>query len=285
MNTCTPWTTAETKTLRRVYPIGGSAACAPLIPRHNASAIQRRASELKVSAPVPDAIRPACEVSDDAKATILAAVRRGLRSGDYVRLSVETGVPSWTVKKLAKRLAAEHDLPFPKFGARPWEDPAELRLLEDSSHMSADEIVRVLAAAGFVRTRTAVRNRLNILGLARDIDDHMTAKELSRRLGFDSGMIRRDIEAGRLHAIPRPGVLRPELRRGNKRWWWISDRAVHQWLLAEKKRLAFALHRAPPEWRLWLADLLGDMPTVDDAKRAVNGVDTGGVPAHWMEAA
>ena len=280
-----PWTTAERKILRRVYPIGGSAACVPLIPRHGVKAIQRQAAEMQVRAPVPTTSKPANVVPDAARDTILQAVRSGLRSGDYVRLSEMTGVPPWTVKKFALRLAKQHGLEAPQCGARPWTDAIELEVLTAASHMPLDDIVRALAARGYMRSRTAVRNRLRILGVTRDVSDHMSAKELAHRLGFDDGLIRRDIAAGRLHAVPRPGVLRPEMRRGPTRWWWISDRSVQQWLLADTRRLTKALRQTPPEWRLWLDDLLGKLPSVEQARKAVNGMDTAGVPAHWMVAA
>ena len=276
-----PWTTAELRLLRQHYPPGGSAACVQVLPGRSVGAIQRRARRDGLLAPRLGLAKGRKWVLNSAQLAVISrAARRGIRYGDFARLASRLGLPPWVVKTALRKLCGEHV----KAGRRPWSAAAD-RLLIERADWPLQRLAARLAAIGEPRTRYAIHQRSRKIGAARDEAEACTAYELSRRLGLPVDTASRWILAGRLQAKRRITPRTRADRSDKPGHWAIADDAVRDLMRAEPDLLARLLPGMPPAGRLWLADLLGELPSAEAMKQAASGRATHGVPAHWVEAA
>jgi len=274
------WTTAELRLLRQHYPLGGGAACVPLIPRHTPGAIQRRARVIDLRAPRRGLSRGRKRVLNTTQTVaLIKALRRGLKYGDIARLSRRLGMPPWAIKHALSRLAGE----TVTTGDRHWSAAAD-RLLIERADWPIERLAARLTAVGEPHSLYAIERRSRKLGAARDEAETCTASDLSRRLGLPVDTVSRWIRAGRLQAQRRV-TYRPRARSDKPGNWAIRGEAVRDLMRAEPGLLAQLLPSMSPAGRLWLADLLDGLPPAEVMKQAPNGRATRGLPAHWMEAA
>lgn len=279
--TCTPWTTAELRLLRLHYPLGGSAACAKVLHSRSPGSIQRRARRDGLLAPVLGLAKGRKHVLHTTQLVAISkALRRGIKYGDFARLGRRLGLPPWVVKATARKMEGQPT----KAGRRPWSAAAD-RLLIERADWPLQRLATRLASMGEPRTCYAVHLRSRKIGAARDDAETCTASELSRRLGLPVDAVSRCIREGRLQAKRR---ITPRIRtdRSDKPGnWGIADDAVRDLMRAEPDLLAQLLPGMAPSARLWIAEIMGELPGAETIKRSAAGRDTSGLPAHWMEAA
>lgn len=123
-------------------------------------------------------------------------------------LGSKLGVPGWVTQRRAAELGLTR-IKEPR-----WSD-AELELLARHAHKSPQNIRRVFAKHGFVRSQNAVWLMLKRrLGGVRMNRPWFTATELSRFLGIDNHLVMRWISSGQLRS-ERAGTLRTELQGGD----------------------------------------------------------------------
>jgi len=277
----TGWTTAELRLLRLHYPRGGSAACAQVLHNRSPVAIQRRARRDGLLAPTKGLSKGRKHALNAAQLVAISkALRRGLKYGDFARLGRQLGLPPWVVEVAARKMAGQPT----KAGRRPWSAAAD-RLLIARADWSLQRLAARLAAMGEPRTCYAIHRRSRKIGAARDEAETCTAAELSRRLGLPPDVVSRWILAGRLQAKRRPPPRKRTDRHDKPGWWGITDAAVRDLMRAEPALLAQLLPGMAPAARLWMAEIMGELPEAETIKRGAAGRNTRGLPAHWMEAA
>ncbi len=148
------WTTRELRILRDTYPVGGLAACLPLLPGRAASSIYQKAFEEGVRSArkgKPSARRQTYAPTPALDAAITEAYRGDDTLQALKNLSRITGRPrAWFTNR-----AAALGLSRPKFKEAPWCE-AELAILEARMHLAPTTIRLELKAAGYRRTVNAV---------------------------------------------------------------------------------------------------------------------------------
>ena len=217
------WTAREEKVLRENYPGKGLGGCIALLPGRSPSSIYQRAGKLGLRAPnMPPTKRPSWTSSkfiDD-------AIRRCYQAptNDGVNKCARSiGRPLWWVSKRAVTLG----LVAPRFREPAWSEPED-GIVEANSCRALRTIRNALARAGFTRTETAIRTRINRLGASRIDPNGMSSREAGRLMGEDSHKIVLWISEGWLKAR-RQGTERTEAQGGDL--WKIKRGDLYQFIV------------------------------------------------------
>lgn len=210
------WTTHEFRILRDNYPIGGVAACVPLLPGRTAGSIYQHANQKRLVSPREQRRCGEKRHAWTSNEHIDAAIRRGVAEatgrGDMMRLAQSLNRPRYWVSQRAAKLGC---VP-PRFKEPPW-SPAELEIISEAAHLQPKSLRARLRRAGFNRTDTAIVVKLKRLGADRLDPDHCTGHALAGFLGVDGKTVTDWIAKGWLIA-GRRGTARGPEQGGDQHW-------------------------------------------------------------------
>lgn len=100
------WSPAEDAQIRRLYPRGGAAAVAAVVPTHSLQAIRKRAERLQVT-------RTTAEARELSRRTVRAALIR--HDGQIARAAKALGVPPTSLQRHAQALGLVHPRATPRW--------------------------------------------------------------------------------------------------------------------------------------------------------------------------
>ena len=156
----------------------------------------------------------------------------------------ELGWPKSVINRRARILG----LSRPREG--PW-SAKELAILERYAHLTNEGIRQKLAEAGFHRTVTAIRLRIEHLRL-RQNTPYYTASSVANCFGVDHHCVTRWIRLGYLKAKPR-GTQRTTEQGGDTLL--IHEREIRRFIIDHPTQ--FDIRKCDP---VWLIDLLANGP-------------------------
>jgi hypothetical protein len=210
-----PWTSMERAIVREHYPLGGVAACLPLLPGRTASSIYQRALIDGVRSPkgTPVSQRQQWTSTPQIDFIITRVYQRTPSKGDIKQLAGTLNRPMWWVSKRATKLG---------LARQRWREPkwteAEEEFAAANAHKPPENVAQMMRRRGWARTATAVSVKQKRLGTptGRNADlDHYTANQLSILFGVDRNGIRKWIAKGWLKA-ERRGTDRTEAQGGDE---------------------------------------------------------------------
>jgi hypothetical protein len=235
------WTTREVGIVRQHYPVGGVAACLPLLPGRSASSIYQRAGILKLHAPGGMPFEQREKI--DSSPAIDEAIRRWHAAGatrtGIVELVRATMRPRRWITNRAKRLG----LTPPRFRPTAWTDEED-GILRAFAGKAPSTAVAALKRAGHRRTETAVVVRSKRLRISRVSEDAFSASDLAELLGVDGKAVTAWIEKGWLKANRVSNAAGSPYR--------IKPAAIRAFIMDNVSVLK--LGRVDPHW---FVDLLG----------------------------
>jgi DNA-binding transcriptional ArsR family regulator len=216
------WTTREIATLKRLWP--NLAALVEALPGRTTYGIYQKAA--MVGLPKfgkRGGKRPPIETNDHIDAFIRRAYLEATSRGDIRRAALAIGRPRWWVSKRAMQLGVR----LRRFSEPPWSD-AEIEILHSHAHRSDGFIAAKLRNAGFERSPTAVRVKMNRIDADREDPSHRSACGLAKLFGVDQRTVSRWIDRGLLRA-KRKGTNRVDSQGGDI--WWIADKDVRAFVV------------------------------------------------------
>lgn len=242
------WSMAERVKLRTAFLEGGGAAALAALPHRSLGSIYNQATEMGLRSPRQKNPHRRYEPDPRLDEAITTLAQRGAERGDWKRLAKRFNT---TAAHITSRLRALGFLTT-RVVDREWL-PAELELLQETTHLAATTASTHFARAGFKRTAWAITIRRRREGLDCTRYGEYTARELGRLLGQSQGAVERLIRQQLLTARKRGTAANSENDH-----YVITDHHVRSFIRACPLRLD--LRKVPPANIPWLIDLLAGPP-------------------------
>jgi hypothetical protein len=250
------WTAPEVAVLRQTYPVGGLAACLPLLPGRSASTIYQKAGTLGLRAAKPSGgprkVRealPATPQLDEAirRVWLDGPTNEGLRG--LVRL---TGRPRrWFICR-AQVLGLAHG----SFRSPPW-SAAELEVLRARGNQHPVTIRQALGRIGSKRTVTGIVSKLKRLGWEREAaEDGYSQATLAEVFGVGRDRVAGWAARGLLE-VRRKTPMTVARETHGKAEWTVGREALRQFVIDNVAVIDFRLVD-----KFWLVELLAEKVTV-----------------------
>ncbi len=208
------WTDAEMDVLREHYPVGGVAACSPLLPGRSERTIYIKAAKLGLRSNKYRAAPTNWTWNVHQDNAIRITYRDDPRRGRVQRLARRLGRPPYVVSLRARQLG----LVAPGGHGTAWSQ-REHDLIVANAAKKPISIALILKRNGFKRTPGAIQARLNTQHIDRTDDDHHTGNGLALLMGVNVHKVASWIEKGWLKAKRLPGerthysIHRKDVRR------------------------------------------------------------------------